>query len=179
MLDRFRSDRRLTAARLGLVKGCINRHSRLAGGFHSEITMGLDENTNEPGYLLGRLFALLENMQELSRGSAGRNQPTIRDRFMSAASVTPRSVFSHLLDLEGAHERKAKRDRPGIAHAAARSLGTFINRIGDFPPQLDPHQQGLFLLAITISGRRVSLAARRRSPRQTTTAAIRPGRSRT
>jgi CRISPR-associated protein Csd1 len=146
MLDRFRSDRRLTAARLGLVKGCINRHRRLAGGFQPEITMGLDENSNEPGYLLGRLFALLENMQELSRGSAGRNQPTIRDRFMSAASVTPRSVFSHLLDLEGAHERKAKRDRPGIAHAAARSLGTFINRIGDFPPQLDPHQQGLFFI---------------------------------
>jgi len=50
----------------------------------------------------------------------------------------------HLLDLEGAHERKAKRDRPGIAHAAARNLGVFVYRIGDFPPRLDPHQQGLF-----------------------------------
>ena len=146
VLDRFRSDRRLSPARLGLVKGCINRHRRLAGGFQPEIAMGLDETSNEPGYVLGRLFALLENMQELSRGSAGRNQPTIRDRFMSSASVTPRSVFSHLLDLEGAHERKAKRDHPGIAHAAARSLGVFINRIGDFPPQLDPHQQGLFFI---------------------------------
>jgi CRISPR-associated protein Csd1 len=29
VLDRFRSDRRLTSARLGLVKGCINRHRRV------------------------------------------------------------------------------------------------------------------------------------------------------
>jgi CRISPR-associated protein Csd1 len=146
VLDRFRSDRRLTPARLGLVKGCINRHRRIAGGLEPEIAMSLDETSNEPGYLLGRLFALLENMQELSRGTAGRNQPTIRDRFMSAASVTPLSVFPYLLNLEGAHERKAKRDRPGIAHAAARNLGALINRVGDFPSQLNPHQQGLFFI---------------------------------
>jgi hypothetical protein len=29
VLDRFRSERRLTSARLGLVKGCINRHRRV------------------------------------------------------------------------------------------------------------------------------------------------------
>ncbi len=146
VLDRFRSDRRLTLARLGLVKGCINRHRRIAGGLEPEIAMSLDETSNEPGYLLGRLFALLENMQELSRGVTGRNQPTIRDRFISAASVTPLSVFPYLLNLEGVHERKAKRDRPGIAHAAARNLGALINRVGDFPSQLDPHQQGLFFI---------------------------------
>jgi CRISPR-associated protein Csd1 len=146
VLGRFRSDRRLTPARLGLVKGCINRHRRIAGGLEPEIAMSLAETSNEPGYLLGRLFALLENMQELSRGTAGRNQPTIRDRFISAASVTPLSVFPYLLNLEGAHERKAKRDRPGIAHAAARNLGALINRMGDFPSQLDPHQQGLFFI---------------------------------
>lgn len=146
VLDRFRSDRRLTATRLGLVKGCINRHRRLAGSSLAEITMGLDDASDEPGYLLGRLFALLENMQELSRGAAGRNQPTIRDRFMSAGSVTPVSVFPYLLNLENAHERKAKRDRPGIAHAAARNLAILLGRIGDFPAQIDPHQQGLFFI---------------------------------
>jgi CRISPR-associated protein Csd1 len=146
VLDRLRGDRHLTPARLGLVKGCINRRQRLAGGLEPEIAMGLDETNDKPGYMLGRLFALLENMQELSRGTAGRNQPTIRDRFISAASVTPRSVFPHLLDLEGAHERKAKRDRPGIAHAASRNLGALMVRIGDFPSQLDPHQQGLFFI---------------------------------
>jgi CRISPR-associated protein Csd1 len=146
VLDRFRNDRRLTNARLGLVKGCINRHRRMTGSHEQEIAMGLDETSNEPGYLLGRLFALLENMQQLSRGNAGRDQPTIRDRFMSAASVTPLSVFPYLMGLENAHERKAKRDRPGIAHAAARDLGELIAQIGDFQPQLSPHQQGLFFI---------------------------------
>jgi CRISPR-associated protein Csd1 len=146
VLSRFRSDGRLTLARLGLVKGCINRHRRTAGGPAAEIAMGLDEYSNEPGYLLGRLFAQLENIQQLSRGSAGRDQPTIRDRFMGAASITPLSVFPYLLNLENAHERKAKRDRPGIAHAAARDLGRLLDRIGDFEPQLTPHQQGLFFI---------------------------------
>ena len=146
VLDRFRNDGRLTTVRLGLVKGCINRHRRTAGSLEPEIAMGLDETSDEPGYLLGRLFALLENMQQLSRGSAGRDQPTIRDRFMSAASVTPLSVFPYLMGLESAHERKAKRDRPGIAHAAARDLGKLIDHIGDFQPQLSPHQQGLFFI---------------------------------
>jgi CRISPR-associated protein Csd1 len=146
VLDRFRSDGRLTTARLGLVKGCINRHRRTTGSLEPEIAMGLDEHSNEPGYLLGRLFAQLENMQQLSRGTTGRDQPTIRDRFMGAASVTPLSVFPYLLSLENAHERKAKRDRPGIAHAAARDLGRLLERIGDFEPQLSPHQQGLFFI---------------------------------
>jgi CRISPR-associated protein Csd1 len=146
VLDRFRNDGRLANARLGLVKGCINRHRRTAGSLEPEITMGLDERNSEPGYLLGRLFALLENMQQLSRGSAGRDQPTIRDRFMSAASVTPLSVFPYLLDLENAHERKAKRDRPGIAHAAARDIGGLVDRIADFQSQLSPEQQGLFFI---------------------------------
>jgi CRISPR-associated protein Csd1 len=146
VLGRFRSDRRLTEARLGLVKGCVNRHRRVAGTVEPEIAMALDELNNEPGYLLGRLFEQLENIQQLSRGTAGRDQPTIRDRFMGAASVTPLSVFPYLLNLESAHERKAKRDRPGIAHAAARDLGRLLNRIGDFEPQLTPHQQGLFFI---------------------------------
>jgi CRISPR-associated protein Csd1 len=146
VLDRFRSDRRLTKERLGLVKGCINRHRRAVGGAEPEIAMGLDDASTEPGYLLGRLFALLENMQQLSRGTAGRDQPTIRDRFMSAGSVTPISVFPYLLNLENAHERKAKRDRPGIAHAAARDLGRLIDHVPDFPAQLGPHQQGLFFI---------------------------------
>jgi len=146
MLDRFRRDGQLTPARLGLIKGCINRHRRAVGGSQMEIKMGLDESSNEPGYLLGRLFALLENIQDLARGVARRNQPTIRTRFMSAASITPRSVFPHLLDLESTHEQKAKRVRPGIAHAATRDLSALMNRIGDIPPQLDPHQQGLFFI---------------------------------
>jgi CRISPR-associated protein Csd1 len=146
VLDRFRSDGRLTLTRLGLVKGCINRYRLAAGGLAAEIAMGLDEHSNEPGYLLGRLFAQPENMQQLSRGSAGRDQPTIRDRFMGAASITPLSVFPYLLNLESAHERKAKRDRPRIAHAAARDLGRLLGRIADFESQLTPHQQGLFFI---------------------------------
>ena len=87
VLDRFRSDRRLTPARLGLVKGCINRHRRLAGGLEPEIAMSLDETSNEPGYLLGRLFALLRE----HAGVVARYVPgAISRRSAIASSARPR-----------------------------------------------------------------------------------------
>ena len=111
--------------------------------------MTLDESNGETGYLLGRLFALLERLQEVSRGTAGRDAPTIRNRFAAAASVTPRAVFPHLLGLKDAHEKKAKRDAPGLAHRLSRDIAMLVARLDPdcgFPNQLGLHQQGLFFI---------------------------------
>jgi CRISPR-associated protein Csd1 len=157
LLDRLRSDRKVTDGRLGLIKACINAEQRRTNmdrrriGVRelSEIPMTVDEQITEPGYVLGRVFAVLQSMQEVSRGPGGRDQPTIADRFLGAAAATPRSIFSHLLDLERAHERKAKREKAGLAHSLARRLAELMARIdgaSGFPVHLDPHQQGLFYI---------------------------------
>jgi CRISPR-associated protein Csd1 len=149
VLGRLRTDGHATRARLGLVKACLNRHARAVHGAAAlEIKMELDDQIDDPGYLLGRLFAVLENVQVLSRGKS--DSPTIRDRFASAASVTPRAVFPHLLGLSQSHARKAKRDMPGIAHNRARQIenlgARFDASVGGFPSQLDLKQQGLFFI---------------------------------
>jgi CRISPR-associated protein Csd1 len=148
LLNRLRTDRWLTRERLGLVKACLNVERRRMAEL-SEIPMSIDLENSELGYLLGRLFASLESIQEVSRGPGGRDQRTIADRFLGAASATPRSIFPHLLDLERAHERKAKRDKPGLAHKLAKRVGELMARLDPdlgFPPQLDPQQQGLFYI---------------------------------
>lgn len=153
MLDRLRSDGHYTTTRLGLIKGALNRHARMHGLQTPEIKMALDQDNTEIGYLLGRLFALLERMQEVSRGTGkggeGRRQPTIRDRFAAAASVTPKAVFPHLLGLKDAHEKKARRDAGGIAFNLSREIGELMARLDPgiaFPTQMDQRQQGLFFI---------------------------------
>ncbi len=153
LLERLRSDGHYTTVRLGLIKAALNRHRRHSGEtIGSEIDMGLDESISEPGYLLGRLFALLENLQEWSRGKGPKGesaQPTILHRFAAAASVTPHAVFPYLLSLKIAHERKAKRDAPGIAHKRTKEIEDLMNRVTareGFPSQLDLRQQGLFFI---------------------------------
>jgi CRISPR-associated protein Csd1 len=150
LLARLRSDRVLNSNRIGLLKACINRRRRFARDpAEPEIPMGLDETNSEPGYLLGRLFATLERMQEVSRGVEGRDQPTIRDRFAGAAAATPRGIFPHLLGLEPAHTKKAKRVNPKLAFWLQRQIAEILGRVDSasgFPSQLDPQQQGLFYI---------------------------------
>ena len=62
--------------------------------------MGLDKNRTSIGYQLGRLFAVLEKIQE--EANPGLNA-TIRDRFYGAASSTPVTVFGRLLNLQKHH----------------------------------------------------------------------------
>lgn len=147
LLGRFRSDGALTRPRLGLLKACLSRSFRLSG--QPEIAMGLDESNRAPGYVLGRLFALLERLQEASRGKAGSEQPTIRHRFMAAAAATPASVFGHLLQLSNAHDKKASRDNAGSAKFLSKKIRQVTDLISadqGFPSHLPPQQQGLFYL---------------------------------
>jgi len=65
--------------------------------------VSLDKNNLNPGYRLGRLFAVLEKIQE--EVLPGLNA-TIRDRCYAAASGTPVSVFSNLMRLKNHHLSK-------------------------------------------------------------------------
>ncbi len=104
--------------------------------------MSLDTNNTNPGYLLGRLFAVLERAQESA--SPGINA-TIRDRFYGAASSTPVAVFPHLMKLKNYHI--AKLENKGQAVNLEKQIGEIIGKLAAdnaFPSHLALPEQGRF-----------------------------------
>lgn len=101
--------------------------------------MALDESNDNVGYRLGRLFAVLEKVQE--EANPGINA-TIRDRFYGAASSTPVAVFSHLMKLKNHH--LSKLENRGRAINFERAIGGIVEAIDRFPAHLSLDDQGRF-----------------------------------
>jgi CRISPR-associated protein Csd1 len=139
-------------ARAALIKAVLNRRRRFhqATSPYPEVKEAMDPNNTQPGYLLGRLMALLERTQQLALG--GDVNATVVDRFFSAASATPRVVFIRLLKNFRHHVRKAKDDpkNAGGAVLVERDVDRIVhdlgNRAENFPPSLSLEEQGLFIL---------------------------------
>lgn len=138
-LRRIRAERQVNRMRAAIIKAYINRFNRYYKSNAKEITMGLDPVNTNPGYLLGRLFAVLEKIQE--EASPGINA-TIRDRYFGAASTSPVAVFSQLLKLKNHH--LSKLDNPGRRVNFEKLIGEIIENLEGFPSHLVIAEQGLF-----------------------------------
>jgi len=143
-LRRIKSDteRRVTPVRAALIKAYLNRYYRKhSENKYKEITMALDVDQQSIGYQIGRLFAVLEKIQE--EANPGLNS-TIRERFYSSACSSPVTVFATLLRLKNHH--LAKLENRGRAVNFERLIGEIVGRISDFPAHLDMHEQGRFAI---------------------------------
>ena len=141
-MRRIRAEHEVTYVRAALIKACINRATRYSNSnIKEEIAVSLDESNTNPGYRLGRLFAVLEKIQE--EANPGINA-TIRDRFYGAAASTPVTVFSTLLKLKNHHI--AKLENRGRAVNLEKRIGEIMDGIGDFPAQLPLADQGRFAI---------------------------------
>lgn len=131
--------------RAALIKACINRKTRFQHpnnpAFEEELKVSLDLSNTNPGYLLGRLFAVLEKIQE--EAHPGLNA-TIRDRFYGAASSTPVTVFPNLLKLSKHHI--AKIENKGRAVNLEKWIGEIMDGLADFPALLPMIDQGRFAI---------------------------------
>jgi CRISPR-associated protein Csd1 len=144
-VQRCCAEQRVTYLRAATIKACINR-SKHSGNTNrheseSEMTKMLDTTNSSAGYRLGRLFAVLEKVQE--EASPGLNA-TIRERYYGAASSSPVSVFTTLLRLKNHH--LAKLDNRGRAVNLEKLIGEIVDGIGDFPAHLPLADQGRFAL---------------------------------
>jgi CRISPR-associated protein Csd1 len=109
--------------------------------------MSLNTENTDPGYLLGRLFALLEIAQQDSAGN--KLNTTIVDRFYGTASTTPASVFPMLVKLSKHHLKKIKSTKPGLGYALDKKMQEVVNALDDtkgLPRYLNLDEQGLFVL---------------------------------
>lgn len=143
VLRRIRSDteNRVKPVRAALIKAYLNRHYRFYHLDYEEVNMELDANQTSVSYQLGRLFAVLEKIQE--EANPGINA-TIRERFYGAACATPVTVFANLLRLKNHH--LAKLENRGRAVNFERLLGEIMGNLSDFPAHLNLHEQGLFAI---------------------------------
>lgn len=140
-IRRVRAERDVTYPQAAILKACLNRRSRSEQTSEKEVTVSLDHSNSNPGYRLGRLFAILEKIQE--EANPGINA-TIRERFYGAASSTPVTVFSNLMKLKNHH--LAKLENPGRKINLERLIGEILDGISEFPSHLSLADQGRFAI---------------------------------
>jgi CRISPR-associated protein Csd1 len=145
-LRRIRADvgekTNVTRIRAAILKAYLNRKSRIYNTNEKPINMALDtENTNQ-GYLCGRLFAILEKVQE--EAQPGINA-TIKDRFYGAASSTPVTVFGRLLNLTNHHLGKLHPGRKTNFEKMIQEVMAGINSNG-MPAHLSLDDQSRFAI---------------------------------
>jgi CRISPR-associated protein Csd1 len=141
-------------ARAAIIKAVLNRnrrHSIFTSPNFTEVTIAMDPNNRNIGYLLGRLMAVIERVQQVALGDINAG---VVDRFFAGASATPMSVFPRLMKNLRHHVRKARDDE-----RASRSV-SWLDRQVDaicagipivsdklvFPRHLDLEQQALFII---------------------------------
>lgn len=144
VLRRIRSDtdNRVKPVRAALIKAYLNRYRRFyPDQSYKEVEWELDTNQMSVGYLLGRLFAVLEKIQEEANPGI---KATIRERFYGSACATPVTVFANLLRLKNHH--LAKLESKGRVVHFEKLLGEIMEHLKDFPAHLNLHEQGLFAI---------------------------------
>lgn len=105
--------------------------------------MGLNEQSNDVPYVLGRLFAVLEMVQDEANSELNT---TIRDRYFNAACATPASVFPVLIKLKNSHIRKIGRQKEGRKKYFEMLLTELMGKLSGYPRQLNLEEQGRFIL---------------------------------
>ena len=142
-LRRNKAEQKITYGRASLLKAYINRAIR-AGRLKNmkELTMSLDRNRQDIGYVLGRLFAVLEKTQ--AEANPGLNA-TIADRYFGSASSTPIAVFGTLIRLSKHHLSKLNTEQyKGKRIFLEKLFQEIIGKIDNFPNHLDINHQVLF-----------------------------------
>ena len=100
----------------------------------------LDKDNTNQGYLCGRLFAVLDKIQD-----EANNQHSIRERYMNSASATPAAVFATILNLSYHHSEKLNEGRKVWFEKIKQEIVDKISPDG-FPAHLDLQDQGRFFV---------------------------------
>lgn len=139
-LMRMRSDGEINALRVAIVKSVLKRNLNV------EVPVALDTANTNKGYILGRLFAVYEEVQRAALG--GNVNATIKDKFYGSASATPQKVFAALSSGSQNHFSKLKKQSPGRAVNLEKLLMTITDLMapGDdpIPVSLASNEQALF-----------------------------------
>lgn len=139
---RIRAESKVTRGRAAIIKAyllrnmCeINEHVE----YREVLSVELNEHTSYPAYVMGRLFSVLEALQEAANPNINA---TIRDRYFNSACATPAVVFPQLIRLAQAHLKKLS---DGNRIFFSKQMTELIGRFGsEYPARLNLNDQGIF-----------------------------------
>ena len=137
---RIRADKVICYARAAIIKAYLKRNTNLEI-CKGESMVQLNEQTTYQPYVLGRLFSVLEAIQDAA--NPGINA-TIKDKYLSSACAAPAMVFPRLLDLAQKHLRKLE---PGSRTYFSKQLGELTTPLTEsFAIHHTLQDQGVFQL---------------------------------
>lgn len=144
MDDSSKGITKINYARAAIIKAYLLRKYRHQPNhaFQEVLTMALNEQSTNPAYVLGRLFAVLEKAQQ---DAIGNVNASIKDRYFTSACASPASVFPVLLRLSQHHIAKAE-----YGYANDRRIQDILGLLdvdsNPIPARLTLDEQGVFVL---------------------------------
>ena len=135
-MRRIRAEQNIYTGRAAIIKAYLNR----LNDNEQKIQPMLDKENKNQGYLCGRLFAVLDKIQE-----DANNQHSIRERYMNSASATPATVFATILNLSSHHSENLNEGRKIYFEKLKQEIIDKLPAEG-FPAHLDLQDQGRFFV---------------------------------
>ena len=136
-IRRIRAEQSVTIVRAAIIKAYLNR---INNNNNIKIKIMLDKENQNQGYLCGRLFAVLDKIQEDANGIH-----SIRERYMNSASSTPATVFSTILNLSAHHLEKLNNGKQVYYEKLKQEIVSKLDADG-FPAHLSLQDQGRFFV---------------------------------
>ena len=139
IITRIRADRNVSRARAAIIKAFLIHNNN-----EEEVTtLALNEASENRAYVLGRLFAILE---ELQLKAIINIKATIKDRYFTSACATPAVVFPLLLRLSNFHKAKSDGENRYFDIMKTRLLSKLDIDNDPLPIRLSLQDQGIFIL---------------------------------
>ena len=133
---------KISRIKAAIIKACLLRNYK---NNEEVVTVALNEECKKVPYVLGRLFAVLEDLQE--KANPGINS-TIKDRYFNSACATPSVTFPLLTKLANTHLKKISAQR-GMVIYFEKLIGELMNKLevdnNAMPARLSLPEQGEFV----------------------------------
>ena len=137
-IRRIRAEQSINITRAAIIKAYLNRLND--NNNNKKLDIMLDKENQNQGYLCGRLFAVLDKIQEDANGIH-----SIRERYMNSASATPAMVFATILNLSTHHLEKLNGGGQIFYERLKQEIISKLDANG-FPAHLDLQDQGRFFV---------------------------------
>lgn len=132
--NRILAEKNITSSKASIIKAFALRN------FKEEITVDLNTNSNNPAYILGMLFSVLEEVQNRAYPKL---KHTIRETYFSLASSLPAIYYPLLIERSQRDMLKLKSNR----FYYQNKISEIMSKLGDrFPERLSLTEKGMFQL---------------------------------